>query len=403
MGSGTQRVAMAVFSYYPADPRVRREAEVLARAGIDVDVVCLGRAGEPRTENYGRITAHRVMQGTERKENLIKYFLLSTLFAVLAFLRFLSLSLRHRYSLVQAHNMPDHLVFVGLLHRLAGVPVILDLHDLTVELFESKTRQNRLKVLLPVVKLAERLSCAFADSVLTTSPGFRQRLIERGIPAKKITLVLNSADNGLFKMPRARAWRKIERGPALLYHGTVAKRFGLHVAIEAVGLLKTRFPETRLSIYGKYDPSYREELEALVREKGLSGHVELGDYLPLDRVSEVIGTSDMGIVPYLDDPFMNLALSTKIFEYVCMRMPVVASRLDSIKSIFDEESIKYFTAGDTVDLAEQIEAFCASPEQRRSFTEKAAGAYEVVSWPVMSQRYLNTVNGLICEEGKNGH
>ena len=35
------KVAMIVFSYYPADPRVRREADALVEAGMLVDVICL--------------------------------------------------------------------------------------------------------------------------------------------------------------------------------------------------------------------------------------------------------------------------------------------------------------------------------------------------------------------------
>src|SRR3990172_9287617 len=207
------RVGMAVFSYYPADPRVRREAEVLARAGYEVDVICLGKAGETPFERFGSITAYRVMKGTERKENLIIYF---------------------------------------------------------------------------------ALSCAFADGVLTTSPGFRQKLLERGIAPKKVTLVFNSADSNLFKMPPRRSWNVIEEGPALLYHGTVARRFGLHVSIEAVAELRKRLPATKLLIYGKYDPAYREELIELVRRLGLEDNVEIGGYLPFEKISETIGRSDIG-------------------------------------------------------------------------------------------------------------
>ncbi|MCL4872585.1 glycosyltransferase family 4 protein [bacterium] len=393
---------MAVFSCYPADPRVRREAEVLAKAGIEVDIVCLRSKGEQALEAYGGITAHRIMGWPERTESLFRYFTTSTLFGVLSFLKLMSLTLRHRYNLIQVHNMPDHLVFVGLLHRMAGVPVILDLHDLTVELYESRTRGSVMAALLPFVKAAEKLSCAFADKVLTTSPGFRQRLIERGVDPGKIVLVFNSADNAIFSAPPAREWRKIEDGPALLYHGTVARRFGLHVAVEAVSILRKRLPNTRLSIYGKYDPSYREELEELIRERSLSEHVRLYGYLPLDKVSETIGASDMGVVPYIDDPFMRLALSTKIFEYVCMRMPVVASRLESIMSVFGEDGIKYFNPGDPEDLALRIEESCKDPGERKGFTERAARSYDAVAWPVMSEVYLGAVNGLMGGTAKHG-
>lgn len=391
------RIAMVVFSYYPADPRVRREAEVLERAGHSVDVMCLRKSGEKKTEAFGNVTAHRVMRGSEDKESLVKYFILSSVFSFLAMVKLAAMSLKKRHDLVQAHNMPDFLVFTGLFHKLSGVPVILDLHDLTVELFETRTVGKPLSKMQPVVEAVEKLSCLFADKLITTSAGFRNKLIERGVSPDKVVLVLNSADDRIFASPPARTWNKIEDGPVLLYHGTVAKRFGLHVAIEAVGKLREVFPGARLNIYGKYDPSYKEELEELVRQRGLAGVVNINGYLKLDDVMDEIASSDIGVVPYLKDPFMNLALSTKVFEYVSMGMPVVAAGLDSIKEIFGEGSIKYFRPGDPADLAEKITEFCRRPEERRVFAEKAVKAYLAVSWPVMSERYLSTINRLISQ------
>lgn len=392
------RIAMVVFSYYPADPRVRREAEVLERAGHSVDVLCLRKPGEKKAESFGSVRAYRIMRGSENKESLVKYFLLSSFFAGAAAVKLAVLSRGGRHALVQAHNMPDFLVFTGLFHKLSGVPVILDLHDLTVELFESKTIGKPLSAMLPVVKAAERLSCAFADKLITTSAGFRNKLMERGISPEKIVLVLNSADDRIFREPPPRAWQEIKDGPVLMYHGTVARRFGLHIAIEAVEKLKSTYPSARLKIYGKYDPSYKRELEELVRKKGLSESVSINGFLNLDNVTSEIASADIGVVPYLLDPFMNLALSTKIFEYVSMGMPVVAAGLDSIKEIFGEGSIKYFRPADPSDMADKIIEFCRRPEERRFFSEAAARAYTAVSWPVMSERYLSTIDGLISAD-----
>lgn len=389
------RIAMVVFSYYPADPRVRREAEVLERAGHSVDVLCLKKKGEKNIESFGRIKAYRIMAGSENKESLLKYFALSSFFAAAALAKLVALSLKGRHQLIQVHNMPDFLVFTAMFHKLRGVPVVLDLHDLTVELFESKTVGKPLRAMLGVVKAVEKLSCRFADQLITTSAGFRDRLIERGVRPEKVTLVLNSADDRVFKTPPPRAWKNIKEGPVLLYHGTVAKRFGLHIAIEAVENLRKTFPTAKLNIFGKYDPSYKKELEELVEKKGLAGTVSINGYIQLDKVTEAIASSDIGVVPYLSDPFMNLALSTKIFEYVSMGMPVVAAGLDSIKEIFGEGSIKYFSPGDPVDMADKIEEFCQRPDERREFAKTAEKAYSAVSWQVMSSRYLETVNMLI--------
>lgn len=389
------RIAMVVFSYYPADPRVRREAEVLERAGHSVDILCLRKKDEKRIETFGRVNAYRVMAGSENKESLLKYFALSSAFAATALFKVIALSLKHRHQLIQVHNMPDFLVFTAIYHKLYGIPVVLDLHDLTVELFESKTKGKPLAALLGVVKAVEKLSCRFADQLITTSAGFKKRLIERGVKPEKVALVLNSADDRIFKSQPPRAWKSLNEGPVLLYHGTVARRFGLHIAIEAVEKLRKAFPAARLNIYGKYDPSYMDELKELVVKKGLAGSVSINGYLQSDKISDAIASSDIGVVPYLSDPFMDLALSTKVFEYVSMGMPIVAAGLDSIRGIFDESSIKYFNPGDAHDLAEKVSEFCLRPEERRSFAKKAQMAYSAISWPVMSDRYLETVNALI--------
>ncbi|MBI2400789.1 MAG: glycosyltransferase [Deltaproteobacteria bacterium] len=204
------RIAMVVFSYYPADPRVRREAEVLERAGHNVDVLCLRKKGEKNEESFGGVKAYRVMSGSENKESLFKYFALSSFFAAAALVKLVALSLKNRHQLIQVHNMPDFLVFTAFFHKLRGIPVLLDLHDLTVELFESKTKGKPLGAMLGVVKAVEKLSCQFADQLITTSAGFRNRLIERGVMPEKVTLVLNSADDRVFKTPPPRTWKNIK-------------------------------------------------------------------------------------------------------------------------------------------------------------------------------------------------
>jgi glycosyltransferase involved in cell wall biosynthesis len=389
------QIAMVVFSYYPADPRVRREAEALSRAGMNVDVIALRAPKEPRVEQLGRITTYRVMQGTENKESFVKYLRLSAAFAVLAFFKLQILSLQKNRKLIQIHNMPDFLVFAGVAHKVFGKPLILDLHDLTPELFKSKWSAEKNGALMQTARLAEKISCGFADHLITTSAGFQKQLVARGIPPAKITLVLNTADDHVFKTQSQRQWIKIEKSARLLYHGTVARRFGLHIAIEAVHRLRKTIPEAQLRIYGKYDPTYRRELENLIAQFGLQDRVRLCGFLHQEEIVKIIESSDLGIVPYLSDPFMDLALSTKTFEYVNMRLPTVASKLPSLTALFDDESIKYFAPGNAADLADKIAAFCGDPEARQSYTERAATAYQKIAWPVMAERYRRLIQDLM--------
>src|SRR5947199_331515 len=56
-----RRVAVLLFSHYPADPRPRRAAEALAAQGAHIDLICLRDGdGEPAHETYGNINVRRV-------------------------------------------------------------------------------------------------------------------------------------------------------------------------------------------------------------------------------------------------------------------------------------------------------------------------------------------------------
>lgn len=51
---------MVVFSYYPNDPRVRREAEALIDAGMMVDVICLKREIQSERELAHGVQIYRI-------------------------------------------------------------------------------------------------------------------------------------------------------------------------------------------------------------------------------------------------------------------------------------------------------------------------------------------------------
>jgi glycosyltransferase involved in cell wall biosynthesis len=390
---------MVVLSQYPGDPRVRREAEALARRGITVDVVCYRNPEQAPVESFGLVTAHRIVTVRD-KTSILRYLAFSQGFGLAACAKLNALSRGRRFDVVQVHNMPDQLVFTALIHRLRGVPVVLDLHDLMVELFESKWSGARARLLLPVVRLVERSACGFATQLITTSVGFRDRLLARGIPAEKVTLVLNAADTNIFYRPadgvmarQSREGQCLEE-PRLVYHGTVARRFGVHVLIEAMARLRERGLRPQLRIHGKYDADYRQELERLIDAHSLREAVALGDYLTHEEIRELLSDMDLGLVPYLSDPFMELALSTKSFEYVAMGLPVVASRVAAMTSLFSDASVRYFRPGDADDLAAQISFFCDEPATREQYAASADRQYAEIAWPVMEARYLGLMEAV---------
>lgn len=390
-----RRVCMIILSVYPNDTRLRREAETLERSGFEVDVLCLWDGAEKKFEKLGGINVYRLLRMVP-KDDIGRYILITCMFSLVSFLGLQVLHFKKRYDLIQVHNMPDYLIFIPLIQKLFGVPLVLDLHDLSVELLETKWSSWKSRALKPLVKLSERAACSFADKLITTSLGFKERLVERRVPCEKITLVLNTPDSRIFQYDSHRLFTRITQGARLHYHGIVYERVGILEAIDAVALIQDRIPGTTLSVYGRYDPLYRAKLRQKVKCLNIEDRVAFLPWLSQPEIVDIMrNAADIGIVPYLQNDFMDLANSTKTFEYLAVGLPAVASRLRAATLLFGEDCIRFAQPGSGEDLCEKIVELCLNPELRKSQVEQGRKVLSEISGEVMADRYTKLIGGLI--------
>jgi glycosyltransferase involved in cell wall biosynthesis len=382
---------MVVHAYYPpGEPRVQREAEALVDAGYEVDVICLRGRGERPRERYRGVDIHRLAVRRD-KSSLGRQFRSYLHFLTLAAVQLSKLQVRQRYHTVQVHNLPDFLVFCALLPRLQGVPIILDLHDLMPEFFAGRFGEDRRRWLGRMVKWQERLACRFAHHVITVSEHWRQALVRRGVPEEKCSVVMNVADQRIFR-PR-RAPRSSGQEFRLIYHGTVTHRYGLDLAVRAVGMLKDEMPDIRLTVLGRGDAM--PSLVRLRRELGLEDHVELRDeYVVAEGLPEILAAADLGIVPSRDDVFTDALLPTKLMEYGAMGIPCVAARTTAIEAYFRDTMVEFFRPGDVGDLARCIRELRRSPERLAALADGSRNFRERYNWDQVSTEYVGLVGGL---------
>ncbi len=92
------------------------------------------------------------------------------------------------------HSPPDFLIAAGLPLVLSGAKLILDIHDLTPELYASRFRGKGGLAARFLTESAEWTSCAVAHRVITTTHAFRDLLVSRGVPEGKILVLYNCPD-----------------------------------------------------------------------------------------------------------------------------------------------------------------------------------------------------------------
>ena len=397
--NNSKRICMIAQASYPGDPRIRREAEAIERTGYEVDILCRPSGKQLRVERFGNITAYRVMHAPSQ-ENLVKWMYYSSLFFIKSFWKLQFLYFKRKYNVIHVHNLPDFLVFVTTFQKLLGIPIILDLHDLSVELFKSKWQNKKSTVALFLIRMIEHFSCEFADHIITTSKGFAQRLVSRGISKEKITIIYNTPSSKHFYFNSKREYSTINNQATLLYHGTVSQRFGVDTVIKALPIIHQSIPGTKFIVFGKYAKNYKEELIGLAKELMVDKYVILNGIIPIEAVLNEINSSDFGMVPYINNEFMNLALSTKGFEYAASGLPIIASDLDPMRNIFNENCVTYVTPSNFGEIAAEVVYLCNHPNIREQKATNARMAMANITWDLMKKEYCQLINSLIHKNTK---
>lgn len=385
------RACMLAYTFYENDNRVIRYAEALVEAGYQVDVVALRRMGQERHERINGVDLYRIQRRTVNEKGRLSY-----LFKILTFWInsswFVSRRhLRNRYDLVHVHSVPDFEIFAAWFPRLSGASLILDIHDIVPEFYASKFNASKDSIFFRALLWAEKLSTAFADHVIIANDLWKERLLERSVPASKCTAMINFPDPAKFH-PRCVDPAQRNGRFVLLYPGTLNAHQGLEVAIRGLAKVKDRLPDAELHIYGE-GPSYLS-LVRLAEQEGVSDQVLFRPSVPLDEIAELMAQADLGVVPKRADSFGNEAFSTKILEFMASGVPVLISRTRIDEYYFDESLVRFFESGDADDLASQLIDLRDRQQQRERLRENGLRHIAVNNWDVRKHDYLALVESL---------
>ncbi len=387
---------MVVHARYPiGETRVEREARALVDHGYEVDVVCLRAENESASENVDGINVYRLPVKRRRGRGSIAQLLEYLAFFVFASFKLIALHRQRHYHVVQAHNLPDWLVFVGLIPKLTGARVILDLHDLMPEFYAA--RFNRSLTSFPVRLLVwqEQISCRFADQVITVTEAWRETLIGRGVPATKVSVVMNVADDRVFGRLDTDEQPHINDGHLrLFYHGNLTYRYGVDLAIRAVNLVREQIPNIHFHIHGGGDA--RQALMKLTDDLNLKDQVSFTNHgLLTSELPDLIRQADICLVPYRRDVFTDGILPTKLMEYAALGMPVIAARTPTMARYFDETMVQFFAPGDVQDLACCLKALYSQQERLAQLAQGIAEFTRRYTWPDQSAQYVHLVGRLV--------
>jgi glycosyltransferase involved in cell wall biosynthesis len=392
-GSRPLRIGMMICSEYESNPRARRQAEALAARGDAVTVLALHADGRPREEMVDGVRVVHAPTRKYRGDSARSYVSLYGGF----FVRASGWMLRRprAFDLVQAHTMPEAIAFAATLQRLTGVPLLLDVHDLTERLFASKFRDGGL--MMTAVRASTRLALSFAHEVLTVHEPYAAMI--REWTRKPVSIVMNSPDARLFP---PRPFRPRESDQVVFsYHGLIAPRHGLVNAVEALAKLRLDVPGATMQIFGSGDGL--PELRARVDELGLTDAVTLPTTLrPITEMPEMLQRAHVGLVPSQRDPWTDEVLPTKLLEYAALGIPVITFRNPVIERYFPDDSVSYVDPASAENLLVAMRTLVADQALARRQAERASAVIAELSWDQQRIAYFEVIDRMVARGRRAG-
>jgi glycosyltransferase involved in cell wall biosynthesis len=386
---------MLVHGPYPVgEPRVTREAAVALDEGFEVDVVAMRRPSEASSGLVDGVRVRRLPLTHRRDGGLAATVVEYVGFTMLASVVVAWRQLTRRYDVVHVHNPPDFLVAAALIPRLLGARVIFDVHDLSPHMFGARFRRGvAASTATSILVRIERLAARLADAVITVHEPYRRELAAHGVDPAAITVVMNSLDERL--LPTLTPGDDGQGRARIVYHGTITPWYGVDLLVQAAVRLRDDGLDFGIELYGEGDAV--EAIRAAVAESGLAGQVRAnGVYLPHAEVLEKVAGASIGVIPNLPSELNRFALSSKLFEYVALGIPVVSADLPTIREHFSDAEVRFFRAGDAASLAEALADVLTDPDAATVRAARARERYEAYRWPISSARYARVLRGLVA-------
>lgn len=313
---------------------------------------------------YYRSGATRSLPGPVSSEAWLMYVLARCIYQV---------ALREKPDILHAHSPVLNAIAALWVARKLKLPLVYEIRafweDAAVD--HGTTHEDSLRY--RVTKRVETMVCRRADHVAILCNGLKDDLVERGIPARKITPVFNGVNPDDFKPCAVDADYQQQWGllgkKVIGFIGSFYRYEGLDLLVRAFARIAVQQPDTLLLLVGGGE--MEAELKELIATLGLTERVVLPGRIPHERVQGVYAMIDILAYPRYSMRLTELVTPLKPLEAMAMGKVLVASDVGGHKELIraDETGV-LFKAGDEEALALSLQTLLDNDELREKLQQQ---------------------------------
>lgn len=283
---------------------------------------------------------------------------------------------RHQPDLVYSWLMPS-----AVLGLRAGLPVVLEMHDLPIGRFGPVWYRSFLRTKGRKRQLA--ITQALADALGK----------ESSLPQPETIIAPNGVDlaryAGLPAAAEARARLGLPNRPTAACTGHLYAGRGVELFLD----LAARLPEIHFLWVGGR-PKDVQRWKNVVVETGLK-NVTFQGFVPNAELPLYQAAADVLLLPYQEvvggssgAAPVSFFSSMKVYEYMASGRPIISSDLPVIYESLGREQAVFCPPDDADAWTAAIQELLSSPEKAGAYVQAAAGHVKAYSWTARAERAL---------------
>jgi glycosyltransferase involved in cell wall biosynthesis len=287
--------------------------------------------------------------------------------------------------------------FAGLaIARRLQVPLVLEFNGPEVWV-ERNWRSSRRLLLENALEQLERHHLHEASLVVVVSEALRKHVLAQGVPAHRVLVNPNGVDVdelAAYRQRSASEWRRyagLPDVPTVGFIGTFGPWHGAHLLPTLIAAV----PEARWVLIG--GGGLFDEVRAEIEARELLPRVTLTGVLGHERALEFLSCGDVCVSPHIpsSDQTPFFGSPTKLFEYMGLAKPIVASDLGQIGEVIEHGRSGLLCApGDVPGMANAIRRLLTDEPLRARLAaralERATAEY---GWSAHVRRVLDALGG----------
>lgn len=238
------------------------------------------------------------------------------------------------------------------------IPIVYDIQDIWPDSLQA-TGFIRNRVILHLISFACNFVYKQVNHIIVLSPGFKNLLLQRGVPETKISIVYNWANENASNSSNISnpVYIPNKYTHKIMFAGNIGRAQGLDTIIDAAELLKSKLPNVCFIILGSGVELKNLQNYALFKK---TDNVIFLPPVSMYDVNNYLQSADVLLVHLKADPLFKITIPSKTQAYMAAGKPILMAVEGEAKNLIQAANCGLTARSeDPEDIANVVEKFVA--------------------------------------------